>query len=84
METAGAIAELFTALRADGRLGDAASVHLVDHGKALLAPFSDKSHEYALGKLTEHGVKVTFGIAVTKVGPETVSCQTVPPCRPER
>ncbi len=72
VETAGAIAELFNALRADGRLGDAASVHLVDHGKALLNPFSDKSHEYALEKLTDHGVKVTFGVAVTKVGPETV------------
>ena len=72
VETAGAIAELFNALRADGRLGDAASVHLVDHGKALLNPFSDKSHEYALAKLTDHGVKVTFGVAVTKVGPETV------------
>jgi len=41
-------------------------------GKALLNPFSDKSHEYALEKLTDHGVKVTFGVAVTKVGPESV------------
>ena len=72
VETAGAIAELFNALRQDGRLGDNASVHLVDHGQALLAPFSDKSHEYALSKLTEHGVTVTFGVAVTEVGPDAV------------
>lgn len=72
VETAGAIAELFNALRADGRLGDAATVHLVDHGNALLKPFSDKSHEYALNKLTEHGVRVTFGVAVTRVDPDAV------------
>jgi NADH dehydrogenase len=72
VETAGAIAELFNALREAGRLGDTATVHLVDHGHALLNPFSDKSHQYALDKLTEHGVKVTFGVAVTQVGPDTV------------
>lgn len=72
VETAGAIAELFAALREDGRLADTASVHLVDHGQALLNPFSDKSHEYALAKLTDHGVRVTFGVAVTEVGPDAV------------
>jgi NADH dehydrogenase len=72
VETAGAIAELFHALRDEGRLSDQATVHLVDHGKALLAPFSDKSHEYALEKLSDHGVKVTFGVAVTQVEPEGV------------
>jgi len=72
VETAGAIAELFAALRDDGRLGDAATVHLVDHGKALLNPFSDKSHAYALEKLTDHGVRVSFGVAVTQVDPDTV------------
>ena len=72
VETAGAIAEVINALHASGRLGATASVHLVDHGHALLNPFSDKSHRYALDKLTEHGVKVTFGVAVTEVGPTTV------------
>jgi NADH dehydrogenase len=72
VETAGAIAELFAALRKQGRLRPESSVHLVDHGKALLAPFSDKSHEYALDKLTEFGVTVTFGTAVTQVDPESV------------
>jgi NADH dehydrogenase len=72
VETAGAIAELFTALRQDNRLGDNASVHLVDHGQALLNPFSGKSHRYALHRLTEHGVTVTFGVAVTEVGRDSV------------
>lgn len=73
VEVAGAIAELVDVLFADGRLPDKAAVHLVDHGKALLAPFSDKSHAYALSKLNAVGVQVTFGVAVTEVTPETVT-----------
>ncbi len=72
VEIAGALGELFAALKSEHRLPDSAAVHLVDHGRALLAPFSDKSHQYALDKLTHHGVKVTFGVAVTQVGPENV------------
>jgi len=72
VETAGALGELFGALKAKNQLPDIASVHLVDHGKALLAPFSDKSHRYALDKLTHHGVKVTFGVAVTEVAQDKV------------
>ncbi len=45
---------------------------MVDHGQALLNPFSEKSHQYALRLLNEHGVKVTFGVAVTEVGPDAV------------
>ena len=47
VETAGALAELFGALREQGRLDGEATVHLVDHGQALLRPFTEKSHEYA-------------------------------------
>ncbi len=72
VETAGALGELFGALKAKNQLPDIASVHLVDHGKALLAPFSEKSHRYALDKLTHHGVKVTFGVAVTEVAQDKV------------
>jgi NADH dehydrogenase len=72
VETAGAIAELLAALRDAGRLDDGAAVHLVDHGKALLAPFTEKSHAYAMEKLDQFGVKVTLGVAVTKVGPDAV------------
>src|SRR6478609_10683126 len=67
VETAGALAELFGALREQGKLAGEATVHLVDHGQALLRPFTDKSHEYALEKLTDKGVQVTFGVAVTGV-----------------
>ncbi|MGS0684382.1 NAD(P)/FAD-dependent oxidoreductase [Nakamurella sp. GG22] len=72
VETAGAIAELFIALKEDGHLADSARVHLVDHGHALLKPFTEKSHAYALAKLQTHGVDVTFGVAVTRVDPDSV------------
>ena len=55
VEIAGALAELFQALRDEGKLVGRATVRLVDHGQALLAPFSDRSHRYALERLTEMG-----------------------------
>ena len=67
MEIAGALAELFRALRDEGKLVGQATVRLVDHGQALLAPFCDRSHRYALERLTEMGVEVTFGVAVAAV-----------------
>ena len=67
VEIAGALAEMFRALRDEGRLAGPATVRLVDPGHALLAPFTDRSHRYALGKLTEMGVDVTFGVAVASV-----------------
>ncbi|MBJ8348158.1 NAD(P)/FAD-dependent oxidoreductase [Antrihabitans sp. YC2-6] len=73
VETAGAFAELFSALRTMKHRGGEAEVYLVNHGKALLAPFSEKSHRYALDKLTAHGAKVKLGVGVTAVGPEDVS-----------
>ena len=72
VETAGAIAELLHTLRAQDLIPGDYSVRLVDHGSALLAPFSAKSHQYALDKLTEKGVTVTFGVAVTVVEPDAV------------
>jgi NADH dehydrogenase len=73
VETAGALAELFGALREQGKLHGEATVRLVDHGHELLKPFTDKTHEYALAKLTEKGVQVTFGVAVSAVGPDTAT-----------
>lgn len=67
VEIAGALAELFRALRDDGKLVGQATVRLVELGKVLLAPFTDRSHHYALGKLTTMGVDVTFGVAVSSV-----------------
>ncbi len=73
VETAGALAELFSALADQGRLQAPATVRLVDHGHALLKPFTDKSHAYALEKLTEKGVEVTFGVAVSGVQADTAT-----------
>lgn len=67
VEIAGALAELLRALRDEGKLVAPATVRLVDPGHALLAPFSDRSHRYALEKLTEMGVDVTLGVAVASV-----------------
>ena len=84
VETAGAIAELFdcAARRTTGSATTPRCTWSIT-AHALLNPFSDKSHRYALEKLTEHGVKVTFGVAVTQVGPDTVhlSDGTVLPTR---
>jgi NADH dehydrogenase len=73
VETAGALAELFGALTEQGKLHGEATVRLVDHGHDLLKPFTEKTHEYALAKLTEKGVQVTFGVAVAAVGPDTAT-----------
>ena len=67
VEIAGALAELFRALRDEGILVGPTTVRLVDHGQTLLAPFSDRSHRYALEKLTEMGVDVTLGVAIASV-----------------
>ena len=67
METAGALAELIRALQDEERLVGTATVRLVDRGKVLLGPFSDRSHVYAFDKLTEMGVDVSFGVAVASV-----------------
>ena len=73
VETAGAIAELFAALRGRHLLDREARVHLVDHGASLLAPFSDKSHRYAHDTLAALGVTVTLGVAVAGVDPDGVT-----------
>jgi NADH dehydrogenase len=67
VETAGAFAELFAALRTIEHAGGAAEVYLVNHGDFLLAPFSEQSHKYAFDKLTEHGVRVKLGVGVSKI-----------------
>lgn len=73
VETAGALAELFGALKDQGKLHAEATVRLVDHGHALLKPFTDKTHEYARAKLIEKGVQITFGVAVAAVQADSAS-----------
>ena len=69
VEVAGALAELFTALRETGHPGGTGTVTLVNHGTELLAPFTRATHEYALRTLTDMGVDVRLGIGVTQVAP---------------
>jgi NADH dehydrogenase len=46
---------------------DAAEIHLVDHGDALLKPFSDEAHGYVAKVLEEKGVKIHLGTGVQEV-----------------
>jgi NADH dehydrogenase len=43
-------------------------VILVDHGHAVLAPFSPKAHDYAARALQRNGVQLRLGTSVTHVG----------------
>ena len=51
----------------------AAQVHLVDHGTTLLAPFSDRAHDYVSKVLERKSVRLHLGVAVTEVGPGHVA-----------
>jgi NADH:ubiquinone reductase (H+-translocating) len=72
VETAGAFAELFAALRTMKHRGGDADVYLVNHGKDLLAPFSERSHKYAHDKLLAHGAKLKLGVGVSRIEPDVV------------
>ena len=52
---------------------EAAQVHLVDHGHALLGAFSDSAHDYASKVLGRKGVRLHMGVAVTEVAPDHVT-----------
>ncbi|MGZ4236440.1 MAG: NAD(P)/FAD-dependent oxidoreductase [Solirubrobacteraceae bacterium] len=71
VEVAGAIADMIsvtvpaTYTDLDAR---AAQIHLVDHGDALLKPFSDKAHGYVAKVLEEKGVQIHLGTGVKEVG----------------
>jgi NADH dehydrogenase len=71
VEVAGAIADMVhVTIPAVYRDLDASAiqVHLVDHGDALLKPFSENAHKYVDKVLGEKGVKVHLGVGVTEVG----------------
>jgi NADH:ubiquinone reductase (H+-translocating) len=48
-------------------------VVMIDHGHAVLGPFSEKSHEYAAKVLQKDGVQIRLGTGVTEVGPGHVT-----------
>ncbi len=72
VEVAGAIADMIDvtvpAEYHDFDPGDA-RIYLVDHGDALLKPFSDKAHAYVAKVLTDRKVQLRLGTGVEEVGP---------------
>ena len=75
-EVAGALSEMIKGtMTAEYRdlAVSSARVILVDHGHALLAPFSDKAHAYAAKVLQRDGVELRFGTGVTEIGPGHVT-----------
>jgi NADH:ubiquinone reductase (H+-translocating) len=44
-----------------------AKILLIDHGKSVLAPFTDKSQQYAAKMLQERGVDLRLGVSVKEV-----------------
>jgi NADH dehydrogenase len=72
VEVSGALVELTKALAALGEIPRPGRIFLVDRGKALLAPFSDKSHSYAHRRLTKQGAEIRLETGVRSVHPDRV------------
>ena len=71
-EIAGAIADMIhgpVAASYPDLAASAAHVYIFDHGHVLLAPFSDKGHEYAATVLQNQGVRLRLGTSIKEVGP---------------
>ena len=75
VETAGALADMIHDVmpqRYHDMHVELANVYLVDVGHVVLAPFSDKAHEYAAKILHKKGVKLLLGQSVTEVAADRV------------
>src|SRR5215831_18086977 len=74
-EISGALADMIN-LTMPTEYGDLAvnhaRIYLVDHGKALLAPFPVEAHDYAAQALERKGVQLLMGIGVKEVAPDRV------------
>ena len=71
-EIAGALAEMVTHTLPDEYPDldcSAARIVMIDHGSAVLGPFSDQAHDYAAAALASRGVEVLLETAVAEVGP---------------
>jgi len=71
-EIAGSLAEMIrTTLEAEypDLATDRAHVVMVDHGTAVLGPFSEDAHAYAARVLQDRGVELRLGTGVEEVGP---------------
>ncbi len=70
VETAGALAEMIQGTMAAEYQDLAvrvAKIYLVDHGHTVLAPFSDKAHDYAENVLRQAGVELRLKTGVREV-----------------
>jgi NADH dehydrogenase len=79
VETAGALAELYTGLfRKDyPDIGaDAAKITLVEAGPEIFAMFKPELRNYAVEALTKRGVEVTTGEVVESITPERVKLKS--------
>jgi NADH:ubiquinone reductase (H+-translocating) len=74
VETAGALAESLRLVLPQRfpDLAAGATVHVVDRGDVVLAPFSDKAHKYAAARLAKDGVITHLGVGVAEVRPDRV------------
>jgi NADH dehydrogenase len=75
VEIAGSLADLVARVL-PGRYRDLpvrqVTIHLVDHGRALLGPFSPSAHRYAARMLHRAGVRLLMGRSVREVTPTGV------------
>ena len=79
VETAGALAELYTGLfRKDypDIAADSARITLVEAGPELFSRFKPNLRNYAVEALTKRGVEVTTGEVVESVGPRRVKLKS--------
>ncbi len=74
VETAGALADTRNRLipKRIGATGLPINIHLVDPSSVVLAPFSERAHEYARKVLEDRGVHLELGTKVDEVGPDRV------------
>ena len=76
VETAGALADMIKqTMRVEYRdlAVKKATVHIIDLGHALLAPFSDRAHDYVAKVLRSKGVELHLEVKVTEVAPGRVT-----------
>jgi NADH dehydrogenase len=74
-ELAGALVEMInTTMAAEYKdlAVSAARVYLIDHGHAVLGPFSERAHEYAARVLKQDGVQIRLGTGVQEVAQDHV------------
>ena len=76
VETAGALADSINRViphRIEASGIEAAHVHLIDPAPVVLAPFSDRAHEYAQKALEKMGVHLELGVRVTDIAADRVT-----------